>query len=120
MCSVNSFALTDRPASSNATFNPASDRRFAAQPPVAPEPTTITSYICCSGSCAIDLGMFFVLVFAAFIGAMRELTVPPEFFLTYFGSVVGIRNQPFEPEEVLLRGGRSTLLSNPGVNVCRI
>ena len=35
--------VSARPASSSATFTPASASRFAAQPPDAPEPTTITS-----------------------------------------------------------------------------
>jgi hypothetical protein len=33
-----------RPASTRATLTPASHKRFAAQPPEAPEPTTMTSY----------------------------------------------------------------------------
>ena len=33
------------PASSSATFRPASDSRLAAQPPDAPEPTTMTSNV---------------------------------------------------------------------------
>lgn len=39
-----------RPASSSATFRPASAKRLAAQPPVAPEPTTSASYV--SEACA--------------------------------------------------------------------
>src|SRR5579872_465077 len=51
MCSVNSFGEILRPASRITTFKPASDRRFAAQPPVAPEPTTIASYISVPAFC---------------------------------------------------------------------
>src|SRR5882762_9437643 len=50
MCSVNSFGLTARPASSNATFSPASESCLAAHPPVAPDPTTTASYVCSRGS----------------------------------------------------------------------
>src|ERR1700691_2490503 len=50
MCSVNSLGEMLRPASSSATFRPASASRLAAQPPVAPEPTTMASYV--SETCA--------------------------------------------------------------------
>src|SRR6476661_176004 len=46
VCSLK-FALDcGRPASRSATFSPDSARRLHAQPPEAPEPTTITSYFC--------------------------------------------------------------------------
>src|SRR5690348_6018137 len=46
VCSLK-FALDcGRPASRRATFSPDSARRLHAQPPEAPEPTTITSYFC--------------------------------------------------------------------------
>src|SRR5438094_565244 len=41
MCSVNSFGVTARPASSKATFKPASASCLAAQPPVAPDALSI-------------------------------------------------------------------------------
>src|ERR1700683_4990335 len=43
MCSVKSLGVILGPASSRATRQPASVSRFAAQPPVAPEPTTTAS-----------------------------------------------------------------------------
>src|SRR5215475_6669491 len=46
LCSVKFLSDCGRPASSSATFNPASARRLQAQPPDAPEPTTITSNFC--------------------------------------------------------------------------
>src|SRR6267143_3589557 len=85
MCSVNSLAVTARPASSKATFNPASESLLAAQPPVAPEPTTIASYVCCRTSCAMEcLGVGRARVHAAFIGAVDGFSVPAKFLLTDF------------------------------------
>src|SRR6516225_1855476 len=46
LCSVKFWSDCGLPASSSATFNPASARRLHAQPPEAPEPTTITSKGC--------------------------------------------------------------------------
>src|SRR5881396_3161033 len=43
LCSVKFWSDCGRPASTSATFRPASESLFAAQPPEAPEPTTITS-----------------------------------------------------------------------------
>src|SRR5579871_516044 len=43
LCSVKFSSDWGRPASRMATLSPASERRFAAQPPEAPEPTTRTS-----------------------------------------------------------------------------
>jgi hypothetical protein len=43
LCSVKFSSDCGRPASTIATLRPASERRFAAQPPEAPEPTTRTS-----------------------------------------------------------------------------
>src|SRR5215813_5174332 len=43
LCSVKFSSDWGRPASTMATLRPASERRFAAQPPEAPEPTTRTS-----------------------------------------------------------------------------
>src|SRR5579862_8078287 len=43
LCSVKFSSDCGRPASTMATWSPASERRFAAQPPEAPEPTTSTS-----------------------------------------------------------------------------
>lgn len=43
LCSVKLASDCGRPASTMATLSPASERRFAAQPPDAPEPTTRTS-----------------------------------------------------------------------------
>src|SRR5580692_611221 len=43
LCSVKFSSDCGRPASTMATLRPASERRFAAQPPEAPEPTTKTS-----------------------------------------------------------------------------
>src|ERR1700722_8535639 len=43
LCSVKFSSDWGRPASTMATLRPASERRFAAQPPEAPEPTTKTS-----------------------------------------------------------------------------
>src|SRR5579863_10506225 len=43
LCSVKFSSDCGRPASTMATLSPASERRFAAQPPEAPEPTTKTS-----------------------------------------------------------------------------
>src|SRR5215475_8871970 len=46
LCSLKFLSDCGRPASSNATFNPASANRLHAQPPEAPEPTTMTSNVC--------------------------------------------------------------------------
>src|SRR5262249_41986409 len=46
LCSEKFLYDCGRPASSSATFNPASARRLHAQPPDAPDPTTITSNVC--------------------------------------------------------------------------
>src|ERR1700733_8714427 len=43
LCSLKFPSDWGRPASTMATLRPASERRFAAQPPDAPEPTTRTS-----------------------------------------------------------------------------
>ena len=43
LCSVKFLSDCGRPASRSATFRPASARRLQAQPPEAPEPTTMTS-----------------------------------------------------------------------------
>src|SRR5215472_10444668 len=43
LCSEKFLSDCGRPASRSATFSPASARRLHAQPPEAPEPTTITS-----------------------------------------------------------------------------
>src|ERR1700744_5075949 len=43
LCSLKLASDWGLPASTMATFRPASERRFAAQPPEAPEPTTKTS-----------------------------------------------------------------------------
>src|SRR6185503_7187372 len=43
LCSVKLASDCGRPASTSATLTPASDRRLAAHPPEAPEPTTSTS-----------------------------------------------------------------------------
>src|SRR6201996_8072083 len=43
LCSLKLASDCGRPASTMATLRPASERRFAAQPPEAPEPTTRTS-----------------------------------------------------------------------------
>src|SRR5437763_4160169 len=43
VCSVKFLSDCGRPASTMATFRPASESRFAAHPPEAPQPTTSTS-----------------------------------------------------------------------------
>jgi hypothetical protein len=45
MCSVNDASVCGRPPSTSPTFTPASASRFAAHPPDAPEPTTMTSNV---------------------------------------------------------------------------
>src|ERR1035441_4060483 len=50
VCSLKFSLDCGRPASSRATFSPASARRLHAQPPAAPEPTTMTSYFCLANS----------------------------------------------------------------------
>src|SRR5690348_2998434 len=45
-CSVKLLSFCGGPASSSATFMPASARRLHAQPPDAPEPRTMASKIC--------------------------------------------------------------------------
>src|SRR3954470_17750363 len=59
VCSRKSFAPCGRPASTSATFSPASLSRLTAQPPEAPEPTTITSYE------TLDFWSMFPLAFVA-------------------------------------------------------
>src|SRR5580698_6673641 len=46
LCSEKFLSDCGRPASRRATFSPDSARRLHAQPPEAPEPTTMTSYFC--------------------------------------------------------------------------
>src|SRR6476646_3659459 len=51
LCSVKSSSPCGLPQSTSATFTPASDNRLAAQPPEAPDPTTITSNLRASDGC---------------------------------------------------------------------
>src|SRR5258707_13881570 len=103
MCSVTSFGVTARPASTNATFSPASERRLAAQPPVAPEPTTIASYVSCRTSCAMEL-LFVGRLVRSDVGRLCDCCgatavvveiaagvffAPAQFLLTNFRPVVG-------------------------------
>src|SRR5438270_6309132 len=73
MCSVNSLGDTFRPASRSATFIPASDSRFAAHPPVAPDPTTMASYVWLSGSLCIVRAPFELPVREAAVGSQSAL-----------------------------------------------
>src|ERR1700704_5856803 len=134
MCSVNSLGVTALPASSNATFIPASESRFAAQPPVAPEPTTIASYVSSRTSCVMESLFVSRLVRsqvsrlccrcgapAVVVEIVVGALAPAEFLLTDFRSIVGGGNQGFEPFEMLLsRIGLSLVLTPPMAGFPRV
>src|SRR5579862_7855821 len=96
MCSVNSLGETLRPASSSATFKPASARRLAAHPPVAPEPTTTASKVWERSRSAT----FFGLRFAAGPLAVRCFAVPSQRFHASLGNVKHARDPAFQIGEV--------------------
>src|SRR5882757_10804875 len=116
MCSVNSFGAPARPASTKATFSPASERRLAAQPPVAPEPTTIASNVSSRTSCAMEL-LFVSRLVRSDVDRLRRCCrphavvveigagiffAPAQFLLTDLRPVIGGGNHGLKPFEMFL------------------
>src|SRR5258707_14840492 len=78
VCSLK-FALDcGRPASRRATFSPDSDRRLHAQPPEAPEPTTMTPYFCIVDSAKGSIPPKTIMVHSKRCHDLRMLTSQAE------------------------------------------
>src|SRR5258708_20806225 len=129
------WGVSARPACTGATFNPATERRWAAQPPVAPEPTTIALYVHSRTSCAMELLFVGRLVrsnmdrLCGCCGATAVVVeiaagvffAPAQFLLTNFRPVVGGGNHGLKPFEMFLGGvGLGLVLPSPMAGVAPI
>src|SRR5258708_22892348 len=100
MCWVNSLGEILRPASTSATCKPASARRLAAHPPVAPEPTTTASKVLERSISATFLG----LRFATGPLAVRRFAVPSQCLHACFRAVKNAGDPALEVSEVRVAG----------------
>src|SRR5712675_777561 len=111
MCSVNSLGEILRPASTSATCKPASARRLAAHPPVAPEHTTTASKVLERSISATFLG----LRLATGPLAVRRFAIPSQSLHARLRTVKNARNPALEVGEMCVANLLTGLPFAPGL-----